>query len=231
MPKRFFIDAGSVQRLKQALVEFPPAFFDAGRIEFFDQLGILKEQMVKRSSNPPGPIPEGEGVHKQTGKLAGSWGVAVSGSSLSDLQGAAFSFSTGKAPLLELGGKKDAPKGAGPTSGWIFIPTDFNRTISGAAFLSPAEVFAQGGSFVNRHTRKWKNYPPAVIDGRTSPAWNLLVSGNPFDYIQERAMYIQAKSATYRPLLGFYTTGNKFAEILPGNLANAAVKYWKEAEL
>ena len=231
MPKRFFIDDGSAVNLKRALAEFPGSFFIEGREEFLTQLGALKEQMVKRSSNPPGPIPQGEGVHKQSGKLAGSWGVAVSGTSLADLQGAAFSFASQKAPRLELGQKVYPPKGAGPTSGWIFIPTDANRDVTGAAILSPGEVISQGGSYVNRHRRKFANVPPATIDGQASPAWNLLISGNPFDLIPGQAKFIQAKFAQYRPVLGFYSTGNAFAEILPGNLANAAVKYWREAEL
>lgn len=240
MPKRFFIDAGSVQRLKQALVEFPPAFFDAGRAEFFEQLGILKEQMVKRSSNPPGPIPEGEGVHKQTGKLAGSWGVAVSGTSLSDLKGAAFSFSRGKAPLLEVGGEVH-PGGftdaASDISRWIPIPTDVNRGPDGRALLTPRQVLDTGGQFINRRKRQYRIYDkagkvigssiaPAIIDGQASPAWNLLVP-----FATSLPSFILAKKARYVPLLGFYITGNKFAEILPGNLANAAVKYWREAAL
>lgn len=229
MPKRFFIDAGSVQNLKKALVEFPGAYFNEASGEFLTQLGVLKEQMVKRSSNPPGPVPAGEGVHKQTGKLAGSWGVAVSGTSLSDLQGAAFSFSRGKAPLLEQGGDIPAPPG-----GWIWIPTDLNKRPSGEPIQSPDMVQRAGGQFVNRHTRRWRDFPPAIIDGQASPAWNLLTTGlagaNAFINVGD-PMFIQAKSARYRPLLGFYTTGNKFADILPGNLANAAVKYWREAAL
>lgn len=231
MPKRFFIDAGSVANLKKALAEFPPAYFVSASGEFLEQLGVLKEQMVKRSSNPPGPIPAGEGVHRQTGRLAGSWGVAVTGTAIADLKGAAFSFAGVKAPRLELGGDVQAPSGAGPTSGWIYVPTDINKRPSGEAIRTPGDVLSQGGSFINRRLRRFQDFPPAVIDGQSSPAWNLVISGNPFDLIQSAPMFIQAKSARYRPLLGFFDTGTKFADILPGNLANAAVKYWRETPL
>jgi hypothetical protein len=229
MPKRFFIDAGSVQSLKRAIAEFPPAFFIQASGEFLDALGPLKEQMVKRSSNPPGPIPEGGGVHKKTGKLAGSWGVAVSGSSLADLKGAAFSFAATKAPRLEFGGQVAAPGGTGPTGGWIFIPTDLNKDSTGQQISSPGDVLAAGGRFANRRRGRDGLLPPAIIDGKASPAWNLLLS--PFAYIEGQAAFIMAKSATYRPQLGFFDAGSRFAEILPGSLANAAVKYWREAAI
>lgn len=228
---RFFIDASSAANLKEALKQFPPSLFLQASGTLADQLQPFKELMVKRSSNPPGPIAEGGGVHAQTRRLAGSWGVAVSGTSIADLQGAAFSFAAKKAPLLELGGDVQAPRGAGPTSGWIFIPTDINRSASGEAIRTPREVLEQGGSFVNRRRKRFATFPPAVIDGRESPAWNLLVTGNPFALIQGAPMFIQVKSARYRPLLGFYESGGEFGRnILPGKLADAAVKAWKELD-
>ena len=38
--------------------------------------------------------------------------------------------------LAELGGEIDAPRGTGPTSGWIYIPTDQNKRASGEAIQS-----------------------------------------------------------------------------------------------
>lgn len=229
---RFFIDASSAANLKQALAEYPPSLFLQASAALGDALQPFKDLMVKRSSNPPGPIAAGEGVHKQTGRLAGSWGVAVSGTSIADLKGAAFSFAAKKAPLLELGGDVQAPRGTGPTSGWIFIPTDQNKRASGETIQSPELVRQSGGTFVNRHSKRWANFPAAMIDGQTSPAWNLLVTGasgaNAFINVGD-PMFIMAKKATYRPQLGFYEAGGEFARnVLPSKLADATVKAWKE---
>jgi hypothetical protein len=170
-------------------------------------------------------------VHEQTGRLKGSWGVAVSGSSIADLKGAAFSFAGVKAPRLELGGDVPAPRGTGPTSGWIFIPTDINRRPDGSAILSPGEVISGGSLYVNRHRRQWQNVPPATIDGQDSPAWNLLVDRNRFALQQWAARFIMVKKAHYRPLLGFYESGGEFGRnVLPGKLADASVKAWKELD-
>lgn len=231
MARRFFIDASNAESIKKALADFPQSLFFQAKQTLKDELQPLKEEMVKRSSNPPGPIPEGAGVHKQTGRLAGSWGVGVEGTSLSDLKGSAFSFARGKAPLLEQGGEKLAPQGTGPTSGWIWIPTDLNKRASGEAIQSPELVRQAGGRFINRHLRQWKNFPPAIIDGQASPAWNLLVTGaagaNAFIQVGD-PMFIMAKKAHYRPLLGFSEIGNRFASILPDKLAGAALRAWRE---
>ncbi len=222
---RFFIDAASVANLKAALAVFPPAYFVEGKGVFLNALTEFKAVMVDRSSQPPGPIAADAGVHRQTGRLAGSYGVAVEGSNLSDLKGSAFSFAAQKAPLLELGGEVRAK-----TENWIFIPTDLNRNGTGAAILTPKQVQALGSLWVNRHTRRWQKIPPAIIDGKASPAWNLLVDRNPFALQQMAARFIMAKSAHYRPQLGFFSSGNVAAGKLPAKLADASVKAFNSTE-
>ncbi len=225
---RFFIDASNVASVKKALDQFPPAFFLQGKQEYGIALQDLKAAAVKLSSNPPGPI-AGTGVHRQTGRLAGSWGTEVTGSSLKDLKGAAFSFAAIKAPRLELGGDARPGGGTGNSNAWIFIPTDINKDPTGAAIHSVRETIDGGALFVNRHSRRWKSIPPAIVDGQASPAWNLLVTRNPFAYQALGPRFIMAKSAHYRPQLGFFDTGTEFSKVLPGKLADASVRAWNEA--
>lgn len=222
---RFFIDAANVANLKAALADFPPAYFVEAKAVVLEQTGQLKATMIERSSQPPGPIAPDAGVHKQTGRLAGSWFNDATGTSLADLKGIAKSFAADKSPLLEFGGPVTAK-----TENWIYIPTDLNRDGSGAAIRTPKEVRATGSLFVNRHSRRWMNVPPAIIDGKTSPAWNLLVDRNVFALQAWVAPFIMAKSAQYRPQLGFFSSGNLAASKLPTKLAEASIKAWNTTE-
>lgn len=233
---RFFIDASSAANLKEALEQYPPTLFIQASAALGDALEPFKQIMVKRSSNPPGPIAEGEGVHERTGRLKRSWGVAVSGSSIANLKGAAFSFAGVKAPLLELGGVA-RPGGASDEASniraWIFIPTDNNRNADGTARYTPRQAIDAGAHFINRHKKGYLYDEGGYVDGRPSPAWNLLVgfNANPFAYHQSDVLFIMTKTATYRPMLGFYESGGEFGRnVLPGKLADASVKAWKELD-
>jgi hypothetical protein len=222
---RFFIDASSAAKLKTALADFPPAYFVQAKETMKKETGVLKATMIQRSSLPPGPKAPTAGVHKQTGRLASSWFNDATGTSLANLQGIAKSFARDKAPLLEFGGPVTAK-----TENWIYIPTDLNRDGSGAAIRTPKQVQATGSLFVNRHTRRWMTVPPAIVDGKTSPAWNLLIDRNVFALQQWAAPFIMAKSAQYRPQLGFFVSGNITAAILPEKLAEASIKAWNTTE-
>lgn len=219
MPKRFSVQAANVVNLQRALREYPDFMVDAMKSDLKEELSVYKAEMVKRSSNPPGPIAEGAGVHKQTGRLARSYGVVLEGTKLSDLKAVVASFADRKAPLLELGGTVTAK-----TEKWIFIPTDPNRFPSGLAVQKPGQVLDAGGYFVNLKSRKWREtfFRRAIIDGKASPAWNLLVANT------DTPFFIMSKSAQYRPLLGMVKASEKYANLLPAVISDRAVKYWQQ---
>jgi hypothetical protein len=236
-----YVDAGSVTNLRKALAEFPPGYFRRASDTFLTELGTFQGIMQAKTALPPGPLAKGTGTHKQTGRLTRGWGVAVTGTALKDLRGAAFSFAGIKAPRLELG-EVVRPGGAGDTSNikaWIFIPTDANRRADGRAVLSPSQLLDAGGSFVNRHKRLYRIYErgtatvigstiqPAVIDGRESGAWNVLIGA-----FTSVPAFIMVKSATYvPPYFQFFATGHEFSKTLPPKLADHALSFWKDVTL
>ena len=234
--KRFSITGGNVPEFRNALAQFPAKMAGLVKLDLVNELTKLKAEMVVRSSYPPGPIPAGAGVHQQTGRLMRSWFVEATGETLASITAAAVSFARGKAPLLERGGQVFAPGGIGPSSGWIFIPADPNRFPSGQAIFTPRKVLDSGGYFVNRFRKDYQTkdaegtvtgsiIPPAIIEGRASFAWNILVDPT------LGAMFIMAKNATYRPQLGFLFAAKPYEEKLPPLFAERAVEYWRTVPL
>jgi len=234
--KRLSVSGGNVQDFRSALAQFPAKLTGLVKFELINELTKLKSEMLVRSSNPPGPLPAGGGVHQQTGRLMRSWAVESQGATLANLTAAVGSFARGKAPLLERGGKVYAPKGTGPTSGWIFIPADPNRFPSGMAIFTPKQVLDSGGYFVDRRKTDYQitneegkvtgsTVPPAIIEGQVSFAWKLLV-----DPVLG-AMFIMAKNATYRPQLGFLFAAKPYEEKLPPLFAERVIEYWKTVPL
>jgi hypothetical protein len=237
-----FVDAASVTNLQKALAQFPPSFFIQASATFLTELGTLQGIMQTKTALPPGPITKGTGVHKQSGRLSRGWGVAVSGTALKDLKGAAFSRAGIKAPRLELG-EKVRPGGASDVNSdiraWIFIPTDSNRRPDGRAIASPKQILDAGGEFVNRNKRMYRIYERgthrvigstiqrAVIDGRESGAWNVLIS--PFTSVPA---FIMVKEALYvPPYFAFFRTGQEFSQTLPPKLAAQAISFWKDVTI
>jgi hypothetical protein len=237
-----FVDASSVTNLRKALEDFPPGYFLRASQTFLTELGTLQGIMKAKTALPPGPIPKGTGTHKQSGRLSQAWGVAVSGTELKTLKGAAFSFAGIKAPRLELG-EKVRPGGASDVASniqaWIFIPTDSNRRPDGRFLVSPKALIDAGGEFVNRRKRMYRIYERgtnrvigstiqrAVIDGRESEAWNVLIS--PFTSVPA---FIMVKEALYvPPYFAFFRTGQEFSQTLPPKLAAQAISFWKDVTI
>jgi hypothetical protein len=216
---QFSVVASNLENLREQLRQFPDDMATAIKAEFFAQISVLKTLMVQRSSNPPGPVPAGAGVREQTKRLKNSWVVEVTGNTVRDIRASAYSLAQ-KAATLEFGLKVEAT--LGPSGNWIFIPTDINRKATGEAILTPQDVLNFGGSFINRRRRRWQDVRPAIVDGTSSPAWNLLVTA------QGDPMFIMAKWAQYRPLLGFYDTGQEFSKVLPGTLGDNIIKAFEQ---
>lgn len=237
-----FVDASSVDNLRKALAEFPPSFFVQASSVFLTELGTLQGIMKGKTALPPGPIVKGTGTHKQSGRLTGAWGVAVSGTQLKDLKGAAFSFAGIKAPRLELGATV-RPGGADDASdirNWIMIPTDLNRRPDGRALKSPRAIRESGGRYLNRQAVKFRIFdpdnprqaigsiiPPAIIDGKQSPAWNVLTMPG-----LNQAAFIMVKEAKYvPPYFQFFATGQEFSKTLPPKLADKAQTFWRDVTI
>jgi hypothetical protein len=204
-----------VQRL---LKDMPFVYADRARGVLEATLQAYKREMVARSTSGP--------IYRQTGKLARSWGPKdgemATGDTIKTLSAYIATFSDTKALRLEQGGTV-YPKGG--QRSWIFIPTDNNRKFNGTAVKAPATVLKEGGRFYNRtkETRAGQKIIFAVIQGKTSLAWNLLLNAN------DDPMFIMTKSATYQPMLGFMDAGEKHVQRIIPRLADLVVDYWRTA--
>lgn len=217
-PPLFSISADSIPRVRDLLREMPFELATNARDVFERTLKAYKVEMVARSTSGP--------LIRQTGRLARSWGPAdgnmATGDRLSNLQAFLASFSDRKSFLHEFGGTVFPAKGS---RSWIFIPTDNNRKINGTAIYTPSQVLSAGGTYYNRRkeARSGEQQIYAVIQGKTSPAWNLLLNAN------RQPMFIQVKRAVYQAQLGFYDAGAKYEQRLVPRLADLVVDYWKTA--
>lgn len=208
------VTSAQMPEVRRLLAQLPSFLTEDARAEFETVLSRYKTEMVARSTSGP--------VYRQTGRLARSWGYKVDGDRLSTLSSFIASFSDVKAAILEQGGMV-YPKGG--SRSWIFIPTDKNRKFNGTAIRTPRQVLDAGGRYYNRtkETRAGQKIIFAVIQGKTSLAWNLLLNA------EDEPMFIMAKHATYVPLLGFISTGDKYEKQIVPRLADLVVEYWKTA--
>ncbi len=214
---RFSITAEDLPNVREQMLQLPRWYTGQVTELLRQRLAAYKTEMVARSTAGP--------VYRQTGRLARSYGFTVEGETLGTLSAFLASYSDTKVYTLEFGGTI-YPKGG--NLAWIFIPTDVNRKFNKTAIKTPTQVINEGGSYINRFHRRFREgdtniAPQAVIDGKLSPAWNLLIDKS------NVPMFIQTKYIVHTARLGFFDTGVKHADRISSKMANFVVDYWQTA--
>jgi hypothetical protein len=214
---RFSITSEDLPKVAGLMRQLPSWYAGQVKTLFESRLAAFKTEMVARSTSGP--------LYRQTGRLAGSWSGKVEGETLGTLSAFMASYTDQKSYLHEFGGTVTPKTGS---RSWIFIPTDPNRKVNGTAIKSVSQVIDEGGDFINRLSRQFREgetiiAPQAVINGKPSTAWNLVIDKS------NVPMFIQVKYAVYRAQLGFFDAGVKHGERMVGKLADFVVDYWKTA--